>query len=117
MARNSEALDKKKMKRIFSNATRIAKTMKTGKIKTVPKTRINGGKVMIERGNGDDFKVYYATNKKYDNGKTYAIGVGFGNTGVYFHYTNQYSRWKNRLYTVGGRKHTYKAGKTGSYGG
>ncbi|MBS7524766.1 hypothetical protein LGVB_00095 [Lactobacillus gasseri] len=70
--------NERKKQRILHHASSVASTMKNGQRKFIPRQKVNGGKVMIEKASGDKFKVYMASDKRFQGmrGKQqYAIEV------------------------------------------
>lgn len=122
----------RKTQRVLSHARVLASTMKAGERKFIPRQQINGGKVMIEKGPGTDYRVYAASDNKYNvnsRKNAYGINVYKGSTdkkGVTFqtrHFkmgnVDRYifDKMHTRLFTFKSGKKSYRAGKTGSMGG
>lgn len=57
--------NERKKQRILHHASSVASTMKNGQRKFIPRQKVNGGKVMIEKASGDKFKVYMASDKRF----------------------------------------------------
>ena len=118
--------------RVLGHARVIASTMKQGQRKAIPRQRINGGKVIIEKGSGSKYRVFAASENKYNvNGrkKAYGLNVYEGsiahkvlplkNRHLSIVYVDKYlfNKWHDRLFTFKSGKQKYRAGKTGSMGG
>ena len=118
--------------RVLSHARVIASTMKSGQRKAIPRQRINGGKVVIEKGSGNKYRVYAASDNKFNinsRRNTYGINVYEGSTdhkgltlkNRHFNMGNvdkyMFNKWHERLFTSKSGKQRYRAGKTGSMGG
>ncbi len=125
-------VSERKTQRVLSHARVLASTMKAGERKTIPRQQINGGKVMIEKGRGNDYRVYAASDNKYNvNSRKNAYGINIykgstDKTSVTFQARHfkmgnvdkyQFNKWHERLFTFKSGKKRYKAGKTGSMGG
>lgn len=122
----------RKTQRVLGHARVIASTMKPYQKKAIPRQRINGGKVVIEKGPGSKYRVYAASDNKYNvNSRTNAYGINvyegstdhkgvkflsrtlnMGNVDKY-----EFNKWHKRLFTFKSGKQRYRAGKTGSMGG
>ena len=116
----------RKTRRILGHARSMASTMKYGQRRFVPRQQVNNGKVMIEKGPNDKFKVYMFSNKSFQgsNGKKeYAIKVFNGSNkgvtdsgGAYRHNSDVFKKLHGKLLTFKTGKRSYKEGSTGSRG-
>ena len=92
----------RKTRRILGHARSMASTMKYGQRRFVPRQQVNNGKVMIEKGPNDKFKVYMFSNKSFQGSggkKEYAIKVFNGSNkgvtdsgGVYRHNSDVFKK-------------------------
>ena len=105
----------------------MASAMKYGQRRFVPRQQVNNGKVMVEKGSNDKFKVYMFSNKSFQgsNGKKeYAIKVFNGSNkgvtdsgGAYRHNSYVFKKLHSKLLTFKNGKRAYREGSTGSRGG
>lgn len=119
--------NERKKQRILHHASSVASTMKNGQRKFIPRQKVNGGKVMIEKASGDKFKVYMASDKRFQGmrGKQqYAIEVydgskkGVSNSGgVYRQGSDMFKKIRSKLFTYKSGRKSFKEGSTGSSGG